>query len=154
MTLQEWAGRWGLPTQALTELSQLPYSQEVAIEGNSESHVQAKVRLEAARKGVYLWRNNVGAMIDKNGRPIRYGLANDSPKLNAIVKSADLVGWRKHLVTVDDVGKYVAIFTSRECKHSEWRYTDTPENAAQLRWHTMILAAGGDSAIVTGEGSL
>ena len=44
--------------------------------------VQAAVRLEAARMGILLFRNNVGALIDVRGIPVRYGLANESTQIN------------------------------------------------------------------------
>lgn len=168
MTLAEWAGRWGIPPQAIAELAGIPAVQPVPFDDppHSESHVQAKVRLEAARKRVHLWRNNSGAGSVVNPKElcprcqplartfIRWGLGNDSAKLNEVVKSADLIGWRPRLITSNDIGNTIAQFVSRECKRTGWKFSNTPAEAAQLRWHTMILAAGGDSAIVNSEGSL
>jgi hypothetical protein len=166
MSLEEWAARWGLPAQALAELAILPQIEHGTPVGKSESNVQSRVRLEAARKGIHLWRNNSGAGSVVNPKDlcpsckrlarsfIRWGLGNDSPKLNEVVKSADLIGWRPRVITLDDVGKKIAQFTSRECKHEGWQYSNTPEEAAQTRWHAMVLRDGGDSAIVNTEGSL
>lgn len=155
MDLQSWADRWGIPRAALIELAGIPVLDPVdGAKAGSEAAVQAGVRLEAARAGWHVFRNNVGALIDETGRAVRYGLANDSKAVNARLKSADLIGWKSHKVQFDDIGKTVAIFVSRECKRSGWRYSGTPEEAAQLRWHSMILAAGGDSAIVNSTGSI
>src|ERR1700677_1701677 len=85
-------------------------------EATSESQVQSLVRLEAARKNIRLWRNNVGVLQDETGRPVRYWLANDSKALNEKIKSGDLVGWRPMLITPAMIGATVAQFVSRECK--------------------------------------
>lgn len=122
-----------------------------------ESGAQARVRLAAAREpGVTLWRNNVGVLLDATGRPVRYGLANDSAQLNARLKSADLIGWRTVTVTPDMVGQRVAIFLSREVKAPGWRgprLTD-PREAAQDAWRRLVHDAGGDAAFTTGEESV
>lgn len=156
MTLEEWAARWRLPPQALAELSTVgagvpaPDSPSTG----SEALTQSLVRLEAAEAGWHLWRNNVGALKDERGRVVRYGLANDSANLNKVIKSADLVGWRPRLIKVDDVGKILAQFASRECKAPGWTYTGTEREIAQMRWHSLVLANGGDSAIVHAKGSI
>ena len=51
----------------------------------SEAAVSNDVRLVAARAGTRLWRNNVGVLEDKTGRPVRSGLANDSKALNGML---------------------------------------------------------------------
>lgn len=168
MTLTEWAERWGLPLQALVELSQLPNHppEPLSRAVESESAVQSLIRLEAAKAGWHLFRNNngAGAVIDTkklcrqciqySRRFIRWGLANDSSNLNEVVKSADLIGWRPRLITPSDIGHTIAQFVSRECKRPDWRFTGTPEEMAQARWHSMVLANGGDSAITNSEGSI
>ena len=89
------------------------------------------MRLEAAqRRNVYLFRNNVGAAEMKDGGFVRYGLANDTPAMNAAVKSADLIGFRSRLITAGDVGTVLAQFVSREVKRANWHWTDTPETQA------------------------
>lgn len=169
MTLDEWAARWAIPPQALAELAVLDWMHDDTTPpaaNKSEANVQARVRLEAARKGIHLWRNNSGAGSVVNPKQlcprckplartfIRWGLGNDSPRVNEVVKSADLIGWRRRLITFDDVGKTIAQFVSRECKREGWRYSGTPEETAQNRWHALVLRDGGDSAIVNSEGSL
>jgi hypothetical protein len=157
VTLEEWATRWRLPPQALAELSTIGAGEDESpepVKEGSEALTQSLVRLEAAEAGWHLWRNNVGALKDERGRVVRYGLANDSSKLNAVLKSADLVGWRPRLIKVDDVGKILAQFASRECKAPGWTYTGTEREVAQLRWHSLVMANGGDSAIVHAKGSI
>lgn len=119
----------------------------------SESRVQSLVRLEASQFDTKLWRNNVGVLLDATGRPVRYGLANDSAALNRVLKSGDLIGWRTIIVTPDMVGRRIARFVSRECKPEGWRYTGTEREVAQLAWADLINAAGGDAAFATGEGT-
>lgn len=122
--------------------------------GASEAAVQAQVRLEAARKGLKAWRNNVGVLKDERGVPVRYGLANDSKRLNEVVKSGDLIGWRSVLVTPEMAGSRIAQFVSRECKRPGWRYSGNDHERAQLKWIEILLADGGDAAFCSGEGTL
>ena len=124
------------------------------VTGTSESAVQAAVRLEAARKGVRLFRNNVGALVDSRGVPVRYGLANDSPASNKAIKSADLIGWRTLRIVPEMIGQIIAQFVSRECKAVGWHYTGTDREQAQLAWAQLVAVAGGDAAFCTGEGTL
>lgn len=120
----------------------------------SESNVQSRVRLEAAEKGVHLWRNNVGAGQLSNGNHIRWGLANDSAAVNALLKSGDLIGIRPMVVTQDMVGKVIGRFVSRECKAEGWHPDGSPRTVAQERWRDLINKLGGDAAIVDDTGSL
>lgn len=128
--------------------------------GASESRVQAIVRLEGPAAGVKLWRNNVGVLRDETGRPVRYGLANDTRALNEKLKSGDLIGWRKTLITQDMVGTYVAVFLSREGKPENWTPappTDVRRFAreeAQRAWARIVNEAGGDACFATGGGTL
>lgn len=122
--------------------------------GLTEAYIQSIVRLEGARKGVRLWRNNVGALLDSRGVPVRYGLGNDSPALNRVIKSGDLIGWRPLLITPDLVGAKVAQFVSRECKRPGWSYRGDAHEEAQLKWAQVVNADGGDAGFCTGEGTL
>lgn len=85
---------------------------------------------------------------------MRYGLANDTKKLNEKIKSSDLIGWRPVLVTPAHVGTLIAQFVSRECKKPSWAYTGTPHEVAQLRWIAAVTADGGDAKFCNAEGSL
>lgn len=119
----------------------------------SEALAQSLVRLDAAEHGITLWRNNVGTLPDRNGRPVRFGLANDSAQLNAVLKSSDLIGWRPVVVTPEMVGQTVAVFVARECKPEGWKYRGNPHEVAQQRFLDMINHNGGDAAFATGRGS-
>jgi hypothetical protein len=81
---------------------------------------------------------------------VRYGLFNESPQVNKLVKSSDLIGWRTLHVTPAMVGTYVAQFFARECKEPAWQYSGTEREVAQLAFINMVLAAGGDAAFTTG----
>jgi hypothetical protein len=110
----------------------------------SEHAVQQRVRLEAARNGIHLWRNNVGACLDQSGRMIRYGLANESAQMNAYIKSSDLIGVRPTLVTQEMVGMIVGIMVAAECKPEGWKQRAGDERAAaQAKFHEIVRAVGG-----------
>lgn len=159
LAIIQWAARHSVPHQALVELQaifRLTDAGELppTVKGNSEAAVQSVVRLEAGRKGVRLWRNNVGALLDSRNVPVRYGLANDSRELNTVVKSGDLIGWRAVLITPAHVGTLIAQFVSRECKRPGWSYKGDDHERAQLKWAEIVMADGGDAGFVTGEGTL
>lgn len=155
----EWAIRNGVNAQALTELRAIfamdtPNVPSTWAPEYTEAYSQSVVRLEAAHKGVKLWRNNVGVLDGPSGVPVRYGLANDSKRLNETIKSGDLIGWRSITITPDHIGSVIAQFVSRECKRPGWRYSGTFREMAQLRWAEAVIADGGDATFCTGEGTL
>ena len=155
----QWAARHGVTLAALNELQavfgmQGGHDLPPEVKGTSEAAVQAAVRLEAARKGVRLFRNNVGALVDSRGVPVRYGLANESKQVNEVMKSADLIGWRPLLIEPRHIGTVVAQFVSRECKHPTWHYTGGDREPAQLAWAQLVTAGGGDAAFCSGVGTL
>ena len=155
----QWAIRHGVSMPALQELAGLfgMHGERFlpsAVKGTSEAAVQAAVRLEAARKGVRLFRNNVGVLMDATGRPVRYGLANESKQVNDVCKSADLIGWRPVLIGPQHVGQIIGQFVSRECKRPGWHYTGNEHEQAQLAWAQLVAAGGGDAAFCAGEGTL
>ena len=155
----QWAARHGVTMAAINELQALFGMHGTppavpTIKGTSEAAVQAAVRLEAARKGVRLFRNNVGALIDSRGVPVRYGLANESKGVNQSIKSADLIGWRPVLIGPQHVGQVIGQFVSRECKKVGWHYTGDDHEQAQLAWAQLVTSGGGDAAFCTGEGTL
>jgi len=154
--LHTWAARWHIPLAAIVELQNIYGMNGTADDrvGKSEAYAQSVVVLEGARKGVRLWRNNVGVLKDDTGRPVRYGLANRNSDENEIIKSGDLIGIRPMLITPDLVGATIGQFVSREIKEPGWRYAETEREVAQLRWAEMISALGGDAGFATGEGSL
>lgn len=160
MIFAQWAIKWGVSAAAMHDLAlHLGLEGLGAMpddaRGTSEAAAQTAVRLEAARiDGVRLYRNNVGALKDDGGRWVRFGLANDSKQMNDLIKSPDLVGWRRTLVTPDMVGTYVARTLLREVKEPGWSYVGDDHEVAQLRFLSLAIADGADAAFCTGAGTL
>jgi hypothetical protein len=128
MTLKDWQARWGdhIPAQALAELlgilsPVMPLPAPTA--RHSEAAGAAQIRLAAGRAGVPLFRNNSGAMTDQTGRLIRFGLGNESPALNKVWKSSDLIGILPVLVQPSHVGQTLGVFLAVETKKPGWRLT-------------------------------
>lgn len=116
---------------------------------SSEDVVSQAVRLDAAYGGVTLWRNNTGVFTDKTGRPVRYGLANDSAKLNAEFKSSDLIGFTPLVIQPWHVGQTLAVFTAVETKHSDWHLIPSDKRGhAQQRFIDLVRAGGGYAGFV------
>jgi len=114
----------------------------------AESSVQAEIRLLASQRGWRLFRNNCGVLPDRNGRPVRFGLANDSAQLSREYKSGDLIGVRPVVVTQEMVGRTLGVFVSVEVKHPDWKPSASDERyQAQCRWRDLILSLGGYAVI-------
>lgn len=116
--------------------------------GKSEELIQQQVRLDIARSGLDLWRNNVGVALhtDRYGqtRAVRYGLLNDTAEINEQYKSSDLIGIRPILITADMVGQVVGVFSAIEAKASDWTYRPNDAHTqAQQRFIDLVRAAGG-----------
>lgn len=163
MWLAEWASRWGISHAALADLelhlgiagcSAMPQIDGCFGESLSESAVDANLRIEARNAGVWLTRNNVGALMDERGRLVRYGLANESPGQNKVIKSGDRVGIRTILITKEHVGKKFGQFVSREVKKQGWKFNPRdPHEVAQLAWINFVISKGGDAAFASGPGT-
>lgn len=104
----------------------------------SEARIQSAVRLEAARKGYRLFRNNKGVLLDKRGVPVRFGLCNDNKQVSDTWASADLIGW-------SPTGQFVSV----ELKAPGGRVSKAQEN-----WAALVRAGGGMALIVNQEGML
>ena len=117
----------------------------------NEASVQSLVRLEAAKRGWKVFRNNVGVLLDLKGRPVRFGLCNDSKQVNENYKSGDLIGIKQVLITPDMVGTVIGQFVSIECKHEGWKPSATDKNEqAQHNWAQLVRDAGGYATFSTG----
>jgi len=154
MTLIEWALKWKIPPGALKELAHTCMYFGAEENTKPEATVQREVRLEAARLDKLLFRNNRGAGKMESGNFVRYGLANDSKKLGDAVKSADLIGIERVVITPEMVGHFIGRFLSVEVKAENWRYTGTPEEVAQVSWATTINHYGGRAIITNRVGTL
>ncbi len=162
MIIREWAFEFGIPFAAVLELerrmglagtnaaAELPGDDPIV----SEKGAQSAIELEAPRKNCHLFRNNVGALLDARGVPVRYGLANKTKQQNKRIKSADLVGWRSFVIEPRHVGRLIAQFLCREIKEPGWHYTGDAHEQAQLRWAELVISAGGDAGFATGVGTL
>jgi hypothetical protein len=104
----------------------------------SEARVQSAVRLEAANKGYWLGRNNSGALLDQRGVPVRFGLGNESARVNAVMKSADLIG-------IGPSGQFVSVEVKRPGGRVE---------PGQIAWAALVCKRGGLGLIVDREGML
>jgi len=159
VTYTEWAAQH---PQAAADLQQVIGAHDYAppmsdADGKSEAWAQQQVRLKAAHAGAPSWRNNVGATPAKcpdcgaPRQPIRYGLANDSHKLNEKIKSSDLILAIPRLITPVMVGSTIAQFGSIETKRPGWRYTGKGTEPGQAAWLALIARLGGYATFSTGE---
>lgn len=106
--------------------------------------------LFALNRSAQAWRNNVGAMQDDHGRVIRFGLANDSAKLNREIKSSDYIGVVPTLIEPWMIGAYLGVFAALEVKSSDWTFRPSDDRAvAQDRYHQLVRAACGFAGFVT-----
>lgn len=139
MTLLQWAARWNVPEAALKELiPNLP-----TMPANAST--QNLLRVRASQEGGALWRNNSGALKDADGRMIRFGLGNDSSKLNAVWKSSDLIG----ITSVTWCGRTFGLFTAVEVKHPRWTKPESDRDRAQLAFMTTVRKLGGVATFAT-----
>lgn len=153
--VHQWATDWNVPQHAAVDLlCRLGVGFEpqkfTELEGWTESAVQSKVRLDAAKAGVLLWRNNVGALMDDSGRMLRYGLCNDTKELNKKIKSSDLIGINPVLIGPEHVGTIIGQFTAYEVKEYGWKFAGTEREAAQAKFGQIVVSKGGSFKFTTG----
>lgn len=116
----------------------------------TESPVLAGTQLECARLGVLVQRNNVGACQDKTGRLIRFGLMNESAKVNEILKSSDLICVTPIRITPEMIGQVIGVYTALETKRPGWHLTPGDDRGqAQDRYHQLVRQHGGRAGFVT-----
>ncbi len=120
----------------------------------NEANFLNLLKLEASRKNIRLWRNNVGATHTDTGSFIRFGLANESKAVNSVLKSSDLIGIKPVIITLDMVDTIIGQFICREIKHDGWKFIGTEREQAQLNWIKLIRSLGGNAAFATKEGTL
>ena len=152
--LRTWAAKHGVSLAAIAELEAafgIDHSPRVVEVGElgSEARVASQVLLEAARRGTFLTRNNVGALRDVTGRVVRYGLANETKQRNAVLKSGDLIGIKPILITQEHVGQTIGQFVSMETKGQGWNYTGTAHERAQLAWVQLVRRLGGNARFIS-----
>lgn len=160
--IREWAAKYGVSIVAVEALEHslgIAGGKGHAAElgpptGTGEARQQSLVVLEAARKGIRLFRNNSGALKSEDGQLVRFGLGNTSAQFNKVMKSPDLVGWRKRVITPEMVGSVIGQACMREMKDTGWTFTGTAHEQAQLNWINLAVADGCDAAFATGPGTL
>lgn len=96
---------------------------------NQETVLQNQIRLAISSPSVRMFRNNVGAYKNDDGRLVEYGLGRGS---------SDLIGFTVREITPDMVGKSVAVFTAIEIKTAKGRLSD-----AQQAFINMVRNKGG-----------
>jgi len=166
MTYIEWAQRWPQAAQELRELQgYLTWPPAANCEDKSEAWAQQQDRMTIFKAGGAAWRNNVGATKPKleancpkcsfrfylNQPMVRYGLANDSMQLNAVMKSADLICIIPRHITPQMVGTTIGQFGSVEVKRQGWKYSENEHNAGQANWGALITRLGGFHTISQGN---
>ena len=95
----------------------------------SEQQTQQEIRLQLSRGPVRLWRNNTGVLLDRQGRPVQFGLCKGS---------SDLIGLRTVTVTPEMVGQRLAVFAAVEVKAPRGRLTQE-----QAQFLAMVQGMGG-----------
>jgi hypothetical protein len=154
-TLTAWAIRHRIPPTAMADLlhtlglSAPPHPAPRSGPMSSEAAIQQEMRLEAARQGGRLFRNNSGVAKDDSGRMVRFGLANDSAQFNKICKSSDLIGITP---VVCGCGQRYGVFTGIECKSPGWKLRPSDARGqAQWNFGKLVISLGGIFRFVTGQ---
>jgi len=110
----------------------------------NEASIARTVKVNATKIGMRLFRNNVGCFVQEpSGRLIRYGLANDSKKMNHVFKSSDFIGINPVTITLDMVGQTIGQFVAIETKNPTWSYRGTDAEKAQLSFLNLVQSMGG-----------
>lgn len=163
-TIRQWGYDFQIPMHALLELERrmgLAGTDGVTNEPDnygmthSEAYAQSQVVLEAPKFDCLLTRNNKGVLPDATGRAVRFGLFNETPQRGKRIRSWDLVGFRKRLITPQMVGTVIGQFVGREIKEPGWYFGkgDEEHEAAQLKCTELALSYGCDVGFATGPGS-
>lgn len=162
MTFEQWEQYFPDAAAALRTVGTEPTG--TALETGAEKAAEQKVRLRVAKAGGLIWRNNVGATpavtnhicpkcrfhFKERQQPIRYGLANDSAKLNAHIKSSDLIGVVPRLIEPQHVGQKVGQFVAFEVKRPGWEFNENGRETAQKRFIDLVQSRGGFGGFTTG----
>lgn len=148
--LDEWARAWGVSPEAIQDLAvRLTVESEIT-PGHGEAETLGLVRLRASQAGWRVFRNNVGACHTNDGRFIRYGLANDSKRINEALKSSDLIGIRPVRIDSAHLGRVLGQFVALECKRPGWVFTGGAREQAQQDFLSIVDALGGYARFTTG----
>lgn len=151
--INQWAQRWRVPPQALTELDILMYSEvqqeTMNVAAKSEEAVAQRIVLAGPSINQSLWRNNSGALYDNDGRLIRFGVANTSKRINDKFKSSDYIGITELTVLPNHVGMKLGVFTAIETKKEGWLAPQNEREQAQLNFLKKVNIMGGIGMFAT-----
>ena len=144
--MKAWAHRWNIPPEAIRELFEIMAHIELApsatvADGNTEAPCQAGLRVLAPYHKGHLWRNNRGATKTESGGMVRFGIGNDSSKVDKVIKSSDLIGF----TSIEGV----AVFTAVEVKKPGWKAPTNERERAQAAFLKLIHAGGGIATFAT-----
>lgn len=153
MLINQWAAKYGIPDHMVDDLLQnyLGQRPERAVsvrDAMSERGVSQRAEFVFGDIGGILWRNNVGVLEDRNGVPVRYGLANTSKKVNKVTKSGDLIGCLPVTIRPDHIGRTFGLFVSCETKRAGWTWKGDPHELAQANWAQIVTSLGGVAMFV------
>lgn len=84
-------------------------------------------------KNSFMFRNDNGVGFREDGKRFRYGL---------LPGSADMIGWTEIEITLEMVGKKIAVFTSIEIKTKDDKISDK-----QKKWFRAVKNSGGIAEI-------
>lgn len=109
----------------------------------------SRLHLQDAYGGL-LYRNNSGALPDKTGTLVRFGLGNDSKQQNEVWKSPDSVGGTPITITPEMVGKTFLVLTGFEDKKPGWHLTPG-DKRGQAQYNCIMdwRLAGGIAGFIT-----
>lgn len=119
-----------------------------------ESESQQEIQSQAGYQNLTLWRNNSGGFYDSYGNFTRFGLGNVSQKWNKEYKSSDLIGIQTIVITPEDVGKTMGIFSAVEVKPKGWKWSGTKREIAQHNFLKIVCRYGGRGIFATNSKDL
>lgn len=105
-----------------------------------ESVIQTKVRLTLSKLRLLFLRYNVGTFWTADGRPVKIGEPGVS----------DLIGMVPHVITQEDVGRTIGVFTVLETKQKK-DSTSRERREQQGSFLRLVNRNGGLGAIVRSE---
>lgn len=149
-----WAWKWKMPPEAIQELMAITAARCEPLSDHSEAAVASECDLELAKHGIITMQNNVGALQDKTGRYVRYGLMNETPAMNKAIKSSDRILLISYVVKPQDVGRTLGLFGGVEYKKRKWVYTGEGREVAQATFHRVLASKGGFGTFANSRESL
>lgn len=143
MNFHAWAIKWNVSFDALQDLMNMFATEERPADGMQdeiEAEVQQQIRVYAGTIGGVMWRNNSGTFMNPNDRLVRFGLGNDSAKLNKKYKSPDLVGLTRLTG---------GVLILCEVKRPGWTGPKTEHEVAQAAFLTHAASFGAKAGFAT-----